>query len=756
MKKKIIKSLVILINIFILMTSQILLFAQDSQALVSVQFPTAGICVQNSGTLATGAQSTMYPLGVIQITLKAGELNPGVDDQVTAAVTVGNARAVNMGSISQNGDAIGNVISIIPPTGTSFVILPGKENLNDSSQLALTNVTINNAISQDASSQVDSNLGISVGVASNTTTGFNRTIIAIAKDADDTYPKAGTSNNSVTITINGLGLSIPPSGNSSLSGTLQAIFDQTPPSGIGVSGGVASPAILSAIPSVSNSPNLCTISSTSNDSLSCSISTSPSVNPGITVVPNSISCTRYTAADMSGITKTVYPVGTIKITTTPANLVPGQDDQATGLMTVGNARANNNGNISVDGSVIGNIFSLIPPAGTKFVIVPGFEDSTNTSLISQSNVTIDNAFSKDSKTNAESYLGVSAGVVTQGVAGVGRAIIAIAKDADGIGDSAGGEVYPKSGTGACTSTISISGLGLVSSSSIEDTLNGILSATFDQIPPSVIGVSGSVGNNSIASVLPGIGGTSVQLCNSQVASSSSGNISSSSSSSSSGSLSSSSSSSSSGSVIFTSSSSSGSISTSSSGTLNNCPLCLVSGSQCPTNCQENIINCNGVAYLNICDYQRIKCGCGIASTSTSSSGSTSSSSSSGGDTVIESSLNPNFSGVWKGVAKVTSSNGKKQSKLAVLKLCINGGDIEGTINVAGIISNGEILSQDIKSENEVDVDVVDKNDDLTSINLKLVNNRRLSVGTEDIASFLARKTKVLKQCLQSFRKDNHK
>ena len=756
-KLKIIKQCAVLVLIFIFIPSQILFFALITKANVSLSSPQAGSCTQNSGTTASGAQSTIYPIGVIQITLTASEVSPGQDDQSTNSVTTGNARGTNMGNISQNGDVIGNVVSIIPPTGTSFVILSGKENSNDSSQLTPTNVTINNAISQDASSQADSNLGISVGLVSAGTAGVGRVIVAIARDADgtsnETYPKSGSGNNTVTITIDGLGLSIPPSGNGSLSGTLQATLVASPPSGIGMSGGVGSPTVISAIPGFNGTFNICTISSTSNDSLSCSISTPPPNNPTVTVIPNSISCTRYTATDMSGVTRTVYPVGTIKITTTPSNLVPAQDDQATGSMTTGNAKANNNGNISLDGSVIGNVFSLIPPSGTKFVVVPGFEDITNASQISQSNVTIENAFSKDSKTNAESYIGVSAGVVSQGTAGGGRAIVAIARDADSTGTTAGSETYPKSGTGSCTATININGLALVNTSSTDDTLSGTLSTTIDQSPPSGIGMSGGIDGN-INSAFPGIGGTSVQLCSlqaiSSTSSSSSGSSGSSSSSSSSGSLSSSSSSSSSGLISSSSSSSSGSF--------NNCPPCLVSGSQCPINCLENLINCNGVAYLNICDYQRIKCGCGTSNNSTSSSGgtsSTSSTSSSSGATAPTPNLNPNFSGVWKGIAKITSPSGKSVSKLAVLKLCISDGELSGSVNVSGAINGGEILSQDVKSENEVDVDVADRNDDIISVNLKLVNNRRLSIGIEDTESFLARKTKVIKQCLQSLRKNKN-
>ena len=398
--------------------------------------------------------------------------------------------------------------------------------------------------------------------------------------------------------------------------------------------------------------------------------------------------------------------------------------------------------VSQDGDVTGNVFSIIPPTGTRFSILPGFEDPSSTSNLAISNTTITNALSQDSSTQADSNLGISVGVASgtlnSGSPGGGRVIVAIARDADSPSTN-NYETYPKSGTGTNTAMITIMGIGLAIPPTSDISLNGTLSAIFDSIVPAGFGKSGGASNAAVSPGFPSLSG-SFNICSflNQTTSTSS-------SSSSSGSLSGSSSSSSSGLINSTSSSSSGS--------LNNCPPCLVSCSQCPTNCLENLINCDGVAYLNICDYQKIKCGCGISSSSTSSSGggsSTSSTSSSSGAVVPN--LNPNFSGVWKGIAKVTSSNGKSLSKLAVLKLCISDGELAGTVNVAGVINGGEILSQDIKSENEVDVDVADKNDDVNSINLQLVNNRRLSVGIEDTASFLARKTKVIKQCLQSFRK----
>ena len=749
-KNKTMKQLIATALILIFISSQILFFIHNAQAAVSISNLT-GSCSQNSGTTASGTQNTVYSIGTIQITTTNAEINPGQDDSASTQATTGNARATNMGSISNNGDIIGNIFSIVPPTGTKFVILSGKEDSLNPNNLAQSNATINNSLSQD-SMGVDSSLGINVGVVTAGTVGVDRVIVAITRDADstsnvETYPKSGTANNTATITITGLGLSIPPSGNTSLSGTLQATIDSVLPSGIGQSGGV-SPTLYSAIPGFTGTLNICTIGGSSTTSSSSSSSSSGSTSSTSSpIMVQTTSNSNDTCAPV--LSTSIYSIMTIQITARTADFNPAPDDAPTTSQTTGNARATNGGRISSDGDVIGNIFSLVPPAGAKFVILPSFENTLNPTLLSNSNATISNAFSTDTSNpySFDDLLGISVGVVTTGSAGNGRAIVAIARDADGAVAN-NYEQYPKSGTGNNTATITINGLGIQFDSELPT--SSILQITTDIIPPAGIGRSGGYltsGQSPLqASAFPGLPTTSLSICTFRGTSSTS---------SSSGSLSSSSSSSSSGSISSTSSSSSGSTSASSSGVLNNCPPCLASGSQCPTNCPENLTNCNGVAYLNICDYQRIRCGCGTSSSSTSTSGgvsSTSSTSSSSGTTTPTVNLNSNFSGLWKGVAKVTSSSGKSISQLAVLKLCVSDGELTGTVNVSGVINSGEILSQNIKSENEVDVDVADRNDDISSINLKLVNNRRLSIAIEDVASFLTRKTKTIKQCLQSFRK----
>lgn len=252
------------------------LFGPNAKAAVTVSAPGAGTCFQHSGTIATGALVTVYSVGTIQISLPNNEINPGPDAAfaTTASAAVAQATDTN-GDIDDAGDVIGNVFTIVPPTGTNFVIVPGFQNLGLglANKLAAANATITGAQSQDATTGRNiSDLAISVGVVTTGGAGVGRALVALTRDADttgnggiETYPRSGTSANTATISITGLGIAIPPSGNGALSGTLVGTFDATPPSGIGASGGVnadaTNPVITSAISGISGTFNICTVTS---------------------------------------------------------------------------------------------------------------------------------------------------------------------------------------------------------------------------------------------------------------------------------------------------------------------------------------------------------------------------------------------------------------------------------------------------------------------------------------------------------------
>ena len=262
--------------VFAFMLSNLLsLVGPSAQAAVTITAPSAGTCFQHTGTVANGALVTVYNIGVIQVSLTAAEIVPASDAAAAATANAAVTRATNAGSISTALDVIGNVFSISPPTGTNFVIVPGFQDTGSglSNHILPANATISNATSTEATtgSANDSSLAISVGVVTTGTAGIGTAIIALAKDADtasgttagaETYPKTNTGTNTATISITGLGIAIPPSGEGALSGTLQATLNASPPSGIGTistgSGGVAA---ATAIPGLSGTINLCTITS---------------------------------------------------------------------------------------------------------------------------------------------------------------------------------------------------------------------------------------------------------------------------------------------------------------------------------------------------------------------------------------------------------------------------------------------------------------------------------------------------------------
>ena len=132
----------------------------------------------------------------------------------------------------------------------------------------------------------------------------------------------------------------------------------------------------------------------------------------------------------------------------------------------------------------------------------------------------------------------------------------------------------------------------------------------------------------------------------------------------------------------------------------------------------------------------------------SSSGSSISMSSSSGGVTSTPTLSSSLSGVWKGKVKIASPNGKLKSRKVVLKLCVREGELTGIVKIAKVLLKGQIISQDVKSENEVDVTVEDKNGEVQSINVQLSDGQTLLVDiNDDIGTISTIKRKELKKCL---------
>lgn len=173
-----------------------------------------------------------------------------------------------------------------------------------------------------------------------------------------------------------------------------------------------------------------------------------------------------------------------------------------------------------------------------------------------------------------------------------------------------------------------------------------------------------------------------------------------------------------------------------------------SGSACPViDCSSPPAGCMydaGITLTNGC----LNCGNLICSSSSSSSGSifnnSSSSSSSSGGINESPKLNLNFKGVWRGTVKQSLTQKKK---IITLRLCVNNGELQGTVKVPGVFDLSDIVSQEVQSENEVSIDVADENDNIITLILKLLNNKSMQIKLEDGSEGKIRKTGTNRSCL---------
>ncbi len=171
--------------------------------------------------------------------------------------------------------------------------------------------------------------------------------------------------------------------------------------------------------------------------------------------------------------------------------------------------------------------------------------------------------------------------------------------------------------------------------------------------------------------------------------------------------------------------------------------------------------------------------CAPSTSSSSSSGAVISSSSSG-STIT---LNPNFAGTWKGkdlranvnpnsligCTEIQNCSAKnlsckqdeillptictkcarctKASKTITLNLCINDGQLKGTVNHPGILKNGSIISQTILTDNIILLNLKDINGETSTLTLQLTGNKKLSGTFSSGISFDGRKSNPKSNCL---------
>ena len=119
------KRRIALLFVFAFMLSNLLsLFGPSANAAVTPSVPSPGLCFQHtgSGTVASGANVTIYSIGQLTISALVNDISPGGDAAATATANGAVARATDTaGTISDSTGAIlGNLVTIVPPTGTNL------------------------------------------------------------------------------------------------------------------------------------------------------------------------------------------------------------------------------------------------------------------------------------------------------------------------------------------------------------------------------------------------------------------------------------------------------------------------------------------------------------------------------------------------------------------------------------------------------------------------------------------------------------
>ncbi len=123
------------------------------------------------------------------------------------------------------------------------------------------------------------------------------------------------------------------------------------------------------------------------------------------------------------------------------------------------------------------------------------------------------------------------------------------------------------------------------------------------------------------------------------------------------------------------------------------------------------------------------------------------SSSSSGSAVV---LSDKFSGVWAArVNRTVTVNGvvvKEGSREIRLKLCTKDGEIKGQVIHPGFFTRALIISQNVISENEVEVTFKDRKERTGTLRLTLIGNIQLNGDFSNGVSFEARKLSTFKLC----------
>lgn len=186
-----------------------------------------------------------------------------------------------------------------------------------------------------------------------------------------------------------------------------------------------------------------------------------------------------------------------------------------------------------------------------------------------------------------------------------------------------------------------------------------------------------------------------------------------------------------------------------------------------------VCGCNGTTYGNACSARAdgIKVFSEGECLASSSSGSTNE-------------INKNFSGVWRGKVSICSEKASSESsancvicpqieilcikgtvripqscqecthcercknaKNLLLKTCVQGSSITGSVTIQGIINEGEIISTSIQSPEQITITAQDDQTRAVTLSLSLDKNRKLTGSIDSSNSLIeARKIKGFKNC----------
>jgi hypothetical protein len=108
-------------------------------------------------------------------------------------------------------------------------------------------------------------------------------------------------------------------------------------------------------------------------------------------------------------------------------------------------------------------------------------------------------------------------------------------------------------------------------------------------------------------------------------------------------------------------------------------------------------------------------------------------------------ISQDFEGIWKGVIKLNQIPTTRQEKLArlvIFKFCIIGNAIEGTVKRTTFINDGDVISQSVKSNNQITIDAVDEEGNLVTIDLELLDKRSMKAKFDTGETLILRKIRV--------------